>query len=611
MKSISRFTWIVVLTTMCVACGGDGGGKSQRVQQQPPEPPVVTVDADIKQLIFSWDEVTSATHYRLMENLDGHSGFTQNGGDIPSDTLIVTKEIAVHLHDWVNALYMVQACNTAGCTGSTEVSGMPVMLDTIGYFKSSYPVGGGRGFSNDFFGDEVALSADGRTLAVGAYSEDNSATGVNSTQLGYTSDSGAVYVFRNDGTGWSQQAYVKASNTGEDDSFGSAIDLSADGDTLVVTAKEEGSAATGINGDQTDNSARDAGAAYVFRFDGTDWYQEAYIKASNAEFLDQFGINIALSADGNTMAVGANFEDSSATGINGDQFDNSADHSGAAYVFRFDGVEWFQEAYVKASNTEARDNYGRAVALSGDGTTLAVGATGEGSGATGVNGDESDNSAGSSGAVYLYRFNGAQWVQDSFIKASNTDASDADSFGIAVSLNGNGDTLAVGAFRESSGATGINGDQIDNSANFSGAAYLFRHDGVDWQQQAYIKASNTIGGETFGLDLDLSGNGNMLIVGAYREKSLATGIGGDQNDSTATEAGAAYLFQFDGTDWFQQSYLKASNTELFDKFGLSVAVSGDGNTVAVGSSGEDSNATGINGDQSDNTAPDSGAVYVY
>jgi len=91
--------------------------------------------------------------------------------------------------------------------------------------------------------------------------------------------------------------------------------------------------------------------------------------------------------------VGARGEDSAATGINGDQADNSVSFAGAVYVFTRSGSTWSQLSYIKASNTEATDELG---------STLAVGARGEDSAATGINGDQADNSAQDAGAVYLY-----------------------------------------------------------------------------------------------------------------------------------------------------------------------------------------------------------------
>jgi len=132
------------------------------------------------------------------------------------------------------------------------------------------------------------------------------------------------------------------------------------------------------------------------------WTQQAYVKASNTDAGDRFGWSVALSGDGSTLAIGARWEDSNATGIDGDQADNSASFAGAVYVFVRDELDiWTQQAYVKASNTDADDEFGHSVALSGDGSTLAVGAYLEASNATGIDGDQADNTA-FAGAVYLY-----------------------------------------------------------------------------------------------------------------------------------------------------------------------------------------------------------------
>jgi hypothetical protein len=209
-------------------------------------------------------------------------------------------------------------------------------------------------------------------------------------------------VFVRDGVDWSQQVYVKASNTELWDGFGTSVALSGNGDTLAVGANREDSNATGVNGDQDDNSIDGAGAAYVFvRIDGV-WSQQAYIKASNTHAPDFFGWSVALSGDGNILAVGAEYESSNATGIDGDQANDSAAQSGAAYVFVREGANWSQQAYVKASNTHSANLFGCEVGVANDGNTLAVGAVYESNGATGIGGNQDDNPASASGAVYLY-----------------------------------------------------------------------------------------------------------------------------------------------------------------------------------------------------------------
>ena len=403
--------------------------------------------------------------------------------------------------------------------------------------------------------------------------------------------------------------YFKASNTGAGDLFGSSVSLSTDGNTLAVGAYSESSNATGIDGDQTDNSVSGSGAVYVFTRTGSTWSQQAYIKANNTGADDLFGTSVSLSEGGNTLAVGAPYEDSNAIGINGDQTDNSVSGSGAVYVFTRTGSTWSQQSYIKASNTGAEDHFGW-VSLSPDGNTLAVGASGEDSNATGVNGDQADNSASShAGAVYVFIRAGSTWSQQAYIKASNTTR--YYTFGSSVSLSTDGNTLAVGDGEERSNATGIDGDQTDNSASGSGAVYVFTRTGSTWSQQAYIKASNTGVGDHFGNPVSLSADGNKLVVGSFMEGSNSNGINGDQTDNSGVYKGAAYVFTRVGSTWSQQAYIKASNANVSGVFGQAVSLSLDGNTLAVGAYNESSNATGINGDQTDNSASGAGAAYTY
>jgi hypothetical protein len=408
--------------------------------------------------------------------------------------------------------------------------------------------------------------------------------------------SGAVYVYTRDGLGaWSQQAYVKASNTGAGDQFGYSVALSEDGSTLAVGANGEDSNALDVGGDQADDSAQGAGAVYVYARDGLGvWSQQAYVKASNTGPGDEFGRSVVLSGDGDTLAVSAPFEDSNATGVDGDQGNDLASNTGALYVFERDPMgQWSQQAYVKASIVSWR--LGSDLALSADGDTLAA---------------VSPYENVATGAAYVFvRDVSGQWSQQARLLASN--ATFADYFGWSVALSGDGDTLAVGAWWEDSSATGIDGNQADNSAPNSGAAYVFVRDASDqWSQQAYVKASNTEASDSFGVSLALDGSGDVLVVGALSEGSGAVGIGGDQGNSGGS--GAAYVFVRDPlAQWAQRAYVKASNTGAGDGFVGAITLSSDGNTLAIGASGEDGSSTGIGGNQADETAPSAGAVYLY
>ena len=571
---------------------------------------------------FAWTGVSDATSYKLKEAVTTDSGYVlinevaSNGFDHLDGTGTNRFDHVVPLYGRLNAKYILQSCNSIGCTDSPEVftsTKVAQMVDSIGYFKAS------NTGTLDNFGFSVALSSDGNTLAVGAMGESSNATGINGDQTDNSlAGAGAAYVFTRTGTTWSQQAYLKASNTGVGDRFGFELSLSSDGNTLAVGAPDEKSNATGINGNQTDNSLAIAGATYVFTRTGATWSQQAYLKASNTSANDYFGLKLSLSSDGNTLAVAASHEDSNATGINGDQTDNSLAGAGAAYVFTRSGTTWSQQAYVKASNTGANDYFGAKLSLSSDGNILAIGANGEDSSATGINGNQTNNTAYSSGAAYVFTRTGTTWSQQAYLKASNTDPNDR--FGFGLNLNSDGSTLAVGASSESSNAIGINGDQTDNSSTKSGATYIFTRTGATWTQQAYLKASNTDSYDYFGLRLTFSSDGNTIAVSAL-ESSNATGINGNQTDNSLAPSGyagtgAVYLFTRTGTTWSQQAYLKASNTGGNDNFGIAPVLSADGNTLAIGAWHEASNATGINGDQTDNSLAPSGdngtgAVYLF
>jgi hypothetical protein len=232
--------------------------------------------------------------------------------------------------------------------------------------------------------------------------------------------------------------------------------------------------------------------------------QIAYVKASNTETFDHFGVAVAISGDASTFASGADEE----TGI--------ATHTGAAYVFVRSGATWVQQALLAASNAQDQDGLGNALALSGDGSTLVVGDSEDDGSTTGVN--SVDNNLGvDAGAAYIFERSGSLWTQTAYVKASNTDT--GDQFGTSVAISGDGNTIAIGAIDEASAATGIDGNQADNSKGNAGAVYVFVRSAGTWAQQAYVKASNPDAGDTFGFAVALSQDGNTLAVGADADSS--------------------------------------------------------------------------------------------
>jgi len=418
-------------------------------------------------------------------------------------------------------------------------------------------------------------------------------------------------------TSWRQVAYLKASNPSADAHFGcggsltghagNAVAISRDGTTIAVGAPHESSAAKGINGNQNDTSLYSSGAVYVFTRRGDAIAQQAYIKAASPGMSANFGSSVALSSDGNTLAVAAYYEASKATGINGDQEDRSIPEAGAVYVFTRSSGKWSQQAYIKASNTGKAavgdgfpegDQFGYSMSLSADGNTLVVGAIAEDSNAKGINGNQADDSANQSGAVYVFVRSGSAWTQQAYVKSSRT--ANNVMFGYSIGVSADGSTLAVGEFDADRGR---------------GAIYVLTRSAGAWTEQARLQASNAEPQDSLGYSLAISDDGNTIAGGAADEDCLVPGINPKacytNDQSSDTSAGAAYVFVRTGTMWAEQAFLKASNPGKGDWFGVRIAVSGDGNTVVVGAQNESAAGKGINSTQLDRTAPQSGAVYVF
>jgi len=577
---------LVVQLSGCGGGGGGGGGGSSGVVT--PSSVATLADLDLApgvldQVFQSSQPDYTATVGFLSPTLtvtpvttDAAATVTVNGLAVSSGSATAPIPLAIGQN-------LINVDITAEDGENTASYTLTVTRQTAEQFAQQAYVKASNSGYGDQFGYSLALSGD--TLAVGAYREDSRAAGIDGDQNDDSqidAEIGSVYVFVRSGAGWSQQAYIKASNPDNDDHFG--ISLALSGDTLAVGADLEDSNATGVGGNQQDNSRNNSGAVYIYTRSVTQWSQQAYVKASTAYAGARFGSSLALSGD--TLAVGAVGE---------------AGSTGAVYVFSRDGAVWSQQAYIRDANSDASDNFGYSVALSGD--TLAVGACFEDSSATGIDGDALDNNRLNAGAVYVFTRDGAAWSRQAYIKASNT--GEGDFFGWSLALSG--DTLAAGAAGEASSATGIGGLEIDNSQPRAGAVYVFTRDGVAWSQQAYIKASNTEGEDFFGWSVALSGDN--LAVGAYREDSGSTGIDGDQGNNGLTDSGAVYLFMRSAALWSQSAYIKASNTGVGDFFGYSVAL--DGDELSTGAPGEDSSAVGIDGDATDDSLSGAGAVFTF
>ena len=385
---------------------------------------------------------------------------------------------------------------TVSISGNTIVVGVPFensstggayvfVRDGTNWIEQAHLVASNAS-AGDQFGASVSIS--GGHLVVGANHESSDAA-----------NSGAAYAFVRQGTNWTQQGYLKASNIDTNDQFGWSVAIS--GNTIVVGARFEDSRFPGV---QTDNSLASSGAAYVFTLSGTNWVQQAYLKPHNPGLNFNFGWAVSISS--NTIVVGTPFESSTAVA------------SGAVYAFIRSGTNWTQQAYLKASNAGLQHQLGASVSVWGD--TLIAGANRESSVAT------------NSGAAYIFARNGTNWAQQAHLKASNLGAEDQ--FGWFVGINT--DTAVISAKLEDSQAAAVNGEGSDDSFVNSGAAYVFVREGTNWLQQAYLKAANTGTGDQFGYSSAISDD--TVVLGAPLEQSST----GDPSDDSAFQAGAAYVF---------------------------------------------------------------------
>lgn len=371
--------------------------------------------------------------------------------------------------------------------------------------------------ASDHFGEAVVLSSDGNTLAIGAANDTNSGGAL----------AGSVYIFIWGGTSWIQQARLQASDATASDYFGEKISISSDGSTLVVGVRKNSAGGIYLSG-----------GVYIFVRNGTTWTQQTKLVASDPGEGEYFGWSTALSADGNTLAVGAIRDDNSG-GVD----------AGSAYIYVRSGTSWAFQSKLQASDAAADDYFGASVALSSDGHTLVVGA----------------NNESVSGSAYVFTRSGTTWTQQAKLLPGDAAGVD-DEFGYSCSISNDGNTAAIGAYWDE-----------NSNGTYAGSVYIFIRSGSTWVQEARIQANNGSASDHFGFSVSLSGSGNTIAVGS-RSYDLPG----------FSASGSAYVFTRSGTTWTQMYMLKASDPGAGDYYGSSVSISKDGNTIVVGAWGDDS-----------------------
>jgi len=408
------------------------------------------------------------------------------------------------------------------------------------------------------------------------------------------------------------------------------------GDAIVVGASGEDSAARGVNGDQNDNSAFgissffSAGAAYVFQRENELWSQIAYLKASNSDSNDNFGTSVAIS--GETVVVSAPVEDGLGRAVNSNAASNGASDSGASYIFELgvarDEPELVAETEIDEAVAVLTDQFefartelnGRReqeimIRNEGEGDLVLSSITVDSASYLIEGTIEGQTIPPNAMATFTLVFSPA--VVDENPATLRLTSNDSDESLVTVSLLGQGGFPAITLFDEA-GNIVSDGVELDFGSVFSGSVnpvnFILRNTGVADLDLSLIPRGRFL----------LSSNQAVLAPGEETELILTfePSFSGAHSETVelSFEGADRSLFSFTLTGFSlspaelaQEAYLKASNTAESDRFGTSVAISGD--FMVVGASGEDSGARGIDGDQSDNSArgslADAGAAYVF
>jgi hypothetical protein len=407
------------------------------------------------------------------------------------------------------------------------------------------------GAAGDLFGFSVALSGKGTAAVVGTYF------------YGSTTADGVAYVFTSSAGSWSQQAKLTASDGQGGAMFGEAVALSSTGSTAIIGAPD------GNNG---------SGEAYVFQGPGGSWKQQAAWKQGGPNAGDQFGTSVGISASGDTAVIGT-------------RGNNEA--RGAAYVYtRSHSNHWVRSAELTASHGQPGAGFGEAVAISSDGSTIAV---------------ASGNylNASTPTLVYIFHRTSTGWVQSA--KLTGPAGQDNNAFGGDLSLSGDGSGLAIacpsaarvyyyirqqdGSWRLAHHFTGLGihgfGQDVALSSDAStlligelGEVFVYTQSNGKWETSAPIMYP--AGASLFGTALAASANGSRAAISAT----------GNNNSQ-----GAMYIFSRNAKDhWREVSELTASDGQPGDKLGFSgfcpctIGMTASGTTAVIGAPAHADNA---------------------
>ncbi len=386
----------------------------------------------------------------------------------------------------------------------------------------------------DQFGYAVDVSDDGSIIVVGAPEEDSAARAVFSDEANNSNpDSGAIYVFYDDGQGWVQTRYLKSDTASSDRRyFGQAVAISGDGSTIAVGAPGE------LNG---------VGRAFTFQnFGSADFRWHPGVDVPIAGGDSRFGQSVSLNYDGSVLMVGAPNHDLVPDQGEGTVFvfgRNPQVNEGREVAYRVapPRPEWLLTQQLSAPNPDAFDAFGTSLQLNAAGDRAVVSALFEDS-AAGAALTDVDNSLSESGALYVADVdqNGV-WQISARLKPADADFDDL--WGHAVSLNASGTRIAVASIEDASGIAGLDADLTDTSQRQAGAVAVFELNNSAWTPLRTVKAAAPGEEDLFGMSIDFAEDGNRLLVGAPGEDGMTAGVNaGVIDDDSMEDPGAGYLY---------------------------------------------------------------------
>ena len=270
--------------------------------------------------------------------------------------------------------------------------------------------------------------------------------------------SGSAYIFHYNGTSWVEQQKLNASDSAGGDFFGNSVSIA--GDYALIGSYRD------------DDNGYDSGSAYIYYYDGISWIEQQKLNASDGDDDDRFGNSVSISGDYALVGVSHGYNISSIL-------------TGSAYIFHYDGTSWAEQQKLNPSDGQHADWFGTSVSIAGDYALIGA-----------VNDDDNGDDSGS---AYLYYYDGTSWAEQQKLTASDGDVDD--SFGVSVSLYG--DYALIGAHED------------DVNGNDFGSAYLYSYDGAIWTEQQKFTASDGSDNDKFGISVCISGDN--AVVGSYMD----------------------------------------------------------------------------------------------